>query len=537
MAEDRGIGLKIRNNMQNGNQIVALNPNVTEKEYYTHPKLKEDLEGIVATVSNIDRFGTVMGHRNYLFTGFAGTGKTLGVQYLATKLGIPLYDGKNISNFQQVGQLYQQLREMVKNGGQKAILMLDEVDKFSSREDLIDPTQQQTLNQLLVEMDGVDSNNGIFVFGMTNKPDKIDSALRRPGRFSKEIEFMPPDKAGRLAILKMHAYGKGGHSFEGEEKDLEYAAEKTFGYTGADLRGLLDETFTFCVLRDPKRKLKVERGDFEKALKRTKPSALRDMPFREPKRKLEDIGGYENHKEIIKRILEKGNGGLILAYGPSGTGKTLFPEAVAGEMGYNLIEVHGNDPETSLAGATKDKLKRMIERAKNLAPCILNFDEIGGLVAKKHWTGGVKEGHTGYLQSVLNNPPEGVYIFATENRPDELLDTFVKRFPHKLYFGMPTAEEQVEIWKRYLPKEIDPKELVDGNRKLSGRDISNAALLVKDYGLTPEIEVYRHLTENVAETDESLYEDIRKKIGDSVRDYESVKKFLIKPKGNVENGG
>jgi len=528
MNESRGTGLKIRDNMAQNGQIKPMQPSITEQEYYIHPRLKEDLEGIVATLSNIKRFGTVMGHRNYLLVGPPGTGKTLGVQYLATKLQCPVYDGKNVANPQQVSQLYQQLRTIARNGEQKVILMLDEVDRFSTRDDLIDPSQQQTLNQLLAEMDGVESNNGIFVFGMTNKPDKIDNALRRPGRFSKEIEVMPPDKKGREKILEIHAYEKD-HQFKVNREDLDYIASRTFGYTGADLRGLLDEAFTYCILRDPKgESTEVTREDFDKALKKTKPSALRDMPFREPKKKLSDIGGYESHKEIVRRVVEKGNGGLILLYGPPGTGKSLMPEAIAGEMGYNLIEIHGNDPETSLVGATKDKLKRMIERAKNLAPCVLNFDEIGGLVAKKHWTGGTKEGHTGYLQSVLNNPPEGVYIFATENRPDELLDTFVQRFPHRLYFGMPTPEEQAEIWRRNIPREIDPRELVGANDKLSGRNIVHTALLVKDYGLEPTAEVYRHLIENIKPVDEESYKAVREEVGDSVRDYDNVRRFLDK---------
>ncbi len=521
-----GTQMKIRNNMVQNGQIAPVNSQVTERDYYVHPKLKEDLEGVVATISHIDRFGPVMGHRNYLLVGPAGTGKTLGVQYIAGRLECPVYDGKSVSNAQQIGQLYQQLRKITDGGKNKVILMLDEVDRFSSREEIIDPGQQQTLNHLLAEMDGIDSNNGIFVFGMTNRPDKIDIALRRPGRFSKEVEFMPPDKRGREAILSIHAYKKD-HHFEVKAEDVEYAASRTFGYTGADLRGLLDEAFTYCVLRDPEGKdNKVTRTDIEKALKKTKPSALRDMPFREPKKVLDDLGGYENHKEIMRRVFgREDSGSMVLFYGPPGTGKTEFAEALAGEYKLNFIVVSGSEPEDKFVGETGKKIDKYLDRAKQLAPCVLLFDELDSLVEKRGLVSH-KSSWTGLLQSKLSKPIEGVNVIGTMNRPDIINPTFVQRFPHKLFFGMPTREEQAEIWRRYLPEGINPQEIVDANANLSGREIAHAALLVKDYGLEESVEVYKHLVKDSGKGSDVDYDKIKEKVGDSVRDYERVKGFL-----------
>lgn len=557
---------KIKDNMNRGVVVNRLSANVKEKDYFIHPNLKREMDGIICTLKNIEDFGTKMGNRNYIFTGPPGTGKTLGALYIATALNFPVYDGKMIMNSQNVSAMFKQLRQQVKvkpkeeskpqkksglasifeglkekpkqpaKSGQPAkseqpvqyspvILLINELDKFSSREEIVDPNQQQTLNQLLDELEGTESNNGIFVFGTTNKPNKIDSALRRPGRFSKEVYFMPPDRKGRLAILKIHAHGKGEHKFKVENKDLEHAAEVTYGYTGADLVGLLNEAFTNARLDD---RTEVNQEDIEYALTKTKPSAIRDMPFVEPKVKLKDVGGYADHKELLRKILDNGKGATILLFGPRGTAKTLIPEAFAGEFGYNYLLIHGNAPEEGIVGGTKKELEKIIDRAKQLAPCILNFDEIGSLVSKKVWTGGTKEAHTGYLQSILTNPPDDVYIFATENNPDLLHDSFIDRFVYRLHCGMPTPKEQEKIWKIHLPKGKGDyaKDLVKTNAKLSGRDISHACEIVSDWGANPEIEVYKHMIQNIDSESEINYEKAIKKIGDSVKDYRGVKDFI-----------
>ncbi len=564
--------MALKDMMKPGNGGLVVEPKmcaVTEKDYHMTAALKDDLEGVLATITNIQAFGTKMGHRNFLFTGPPGTGKTLGAQYIATQLGIPFYDGKGISSPEQVRQLFEYLRGQVRgeaeqqpetpprpkgffakpaastppkteqpkmeqpfDGKRYAILFLDEIDKFSKRDTgLLDPAQQMTLTQLLTEMDGTESNEGIFVFGATNRPNDIDNALRRGGRFSREISFMPPDKKGRLEIMKIHAHGKGGHKFKVEPAEVEYAADVTYGYTGGDILALLNEAF-MRTIRDPSRKdaggnIRVERADVEYALKHTKPSAIRDMPFREPSKKLKDLGGYDMHKEVWRRVLANSKGTLALHYGPKGTGKSIFPEALAGEYGYNYMVVSGSEPEDKFVGETGKELDRYLERAKQLAPCFLVFDEIDALVEKK----GVvshKGDWTGRLQSKLSRPLEGVYIIGTVNNPDEIRGAFVDRFPHKLYFGMPTEEQQRQIWQLYLPQTIDPAELVRINNGLSCRDIARAAQLITDYGLEPTLDVYRHLVASINHHDdeERNWDRVRDKTGDSVRDYERLQGFL-----------
>ncbi|HLC56078.1 MAG TPA: AAA family ATPase [Candidatus Nanoarchaeia archaeon] len=521
--------MQIKDKMKEGNGKIAPTfiKNITKDDVYIHPKLVRDLEDILVTLRNMDDFGDEMGDRNYIFSGPAGCGKTLILQYIAHELNFPIYDGKNIFNAQHIANAFQQLRDQAQTT--PLILMINEIDKFSSRDDVVDPAQSQTLNQLLDEMDGLDKNSKMYIFGTTNRPNKIDNALRRGKRFSKEVYFMPPDKDGRLAILKIHAIGKneknkkeGGHKFEVNEKDLEEVAKVTFGYTGADLVCILNAAFT-SAKRDKRNK--VEYKDLEYALTKTKPSALKDMPFKEPNKKFKDMGGYEGHKEVLKRIVANSDGSNILFYGPKGTGKTDFAEAMAGEYGFNLIMISGSAPEDKWVGETEKILDKYFERAKQLAPCILLFDEMDSLVERKGLISH-KGGWTGLLQSKLSKPIEGVYVIGTVNRPDRIGDAFTDRFVHRLFFGMPSKEEQEAIWRLYLPNEFDVKKLVDINDKLSCRDISYAHQRVKDWGLENTFEVYDHLIKNIQGVDTAVFDEIRLKYRDSVTDYNEVKAFL-----------
>jgi len=521
----------VKDNLQKETQYKPLEIRIEDKDVYLHPKLKDDIESVMANIERHELFGTEMGYSGVLLKGGPGTGKTLYSQWIAKKSNALMIDGGLIGSPEQIKNLYQAARELRDKENKPVIIFLDEIDRFSSRDDVVDPTQATTLNQLLMEMDGTKSNKMIFTFGATNKEDKLDIALRRPGRFGEEIYFMPPDMNGRYQILYIHAYNKD-HEFKVQEEDLKELAKITYGYVGADLKGVLIKSFTHANLE--KRK-EVTMEDLKYAFGKVKPSAIRDMPFKEAKIKLNDLCGYEVHKEVIQRIIGEEGSDLMLFYGSEGNGKTAFAEALAGEYGYNFIVVNASEPQDKFVGETEKKIGRYIERAKQLAPSILLFDKIDSLIEKKGMTSW-KGSWTGLLESKLAQNMDGVTTIATVCDPTVLNDTFIGMFTHKLYFGNPTKEEQIQIWDKYINKnvkydkdaeKIDSEKHVAINNNMTIRDIVHICRRIEDFGLPNTQIIY----EDVLKTHQNLngeidYDSIRKNVGDSVLEFEKIRHIL-----------
>ncbi|MFH1637723.1 MAG: ATP-binding protein [Candidatus Woesearchaeota archaeon] len=495
-------------------QLKPLELRVKSEDYYVHPKLKEDFEDLKTVITNIEDFGTEMGARNYLLSGPPGTGKTLGAMVLASELNIPFYDVTALVKSGMAEQVFNELRVALQKD-KKLIAFIDEIDGMSSRGQIVDPAQYQAFTLFLSQLDGVEDNSGIFVLATSNRPESMDEALR--ARFAEDIEFMPPDREGRYKILGIHADRKGNHQFKVRVGDLKRLADVSYGYVGRDLKQVLNRAFTKAK-REKRNEL--EYMDLEYGLKKTKPSAIRDMPFIEPAVTFSDLAGYDYHKALLESIVERSNGSVMLFYGPKGTGKTVTAEALAGQYGYNFILLKGSELESKWVGESKDRTEKVIKRAKQLSPCVLCFDEISSFVERK----GVlshKDSQTGYMQSVLSRPPEGVYIIGTDNNPDFLRAPFIDRFIHKLYFGMPSAEEQEAIWKLYAP-EVDARELVKCNDHLSCRDIFYACKQAKDYGQELNVRVLKTLVKGIINNDEAKYGGVIKDIGDSVMGYKAI---------------
>ena len=239
----------IKTNVANGKESLddLIKPedltNVNPKEYFWHPKLEEDINDLRTSIEESKDFGTEMGSRNFLFRGSPGTGKTLGAMVLSRELEIPFYDitplVKGQSQF--IPQVFEALRRIAAENEKGVIAFIDEIDGLSGRDNIVDPMQLQAFTQLLSEIDGTKNNSGVFLIGSTNRQNDLDEAMR--ARFSEEIEFLPPDKDGRLAILNIHAKQKGGHKFEVDDADIKTIADKTYGYVGRDLKQLLTKSF------------------------------------------------------------------------------------------------------------------------------------------------------------------------------------------------------------------------------------------------------------------------------------------------------
>ncbi|MBW3018475.1 AAA family ATPase, partial [Candidatus Woesearchaeota archaeon] len=411
--------IKDHKEMKNGKVTASPVEVITQEDIYIHPKIERRLRGVIDAIVNEKKYGHLR-NTGILFTGLPGTGKTLTTQYIVNATNSNLIVGGIANDPNYVKGVYEMARETAKKASKPSIVFWDEVDRFSTRDDVVDPGMRQTLTALLIEMNSLDKNEGVTTIGAANVK-KIDIALRRPGRFGKEVEFLPPDFEGRYRILQIHADPeKKKHEFQFDDEDLKKLAQVSYGYTGADLVGLLQEAMENASL-DKRKKINYE--DFEYALSIQKPSAIRDMPFVEPVFKLDDIGGYDLHKELLYMMFMKSQQGRYLLYGPRGTGKSMMAEALAGELGYNFIVVRGSEPEDKYVGETGKIIDRYLSRAKALAPSILFFDEVDALIERKG-TLSHKGSWTGLLQSKLSKDIDGVHIIGALNRIDTIRKTF-----------------------------------------------------------------------------------------------------------------
>ncbi|MDP3027519.1 MAG: AAA family ATPase, partial [Nanoarchaeota archaeon] len=346
------------------------------------------------------------------------------------------------------------------------------------REDVGGEVERRVVSQLLTMMDGLQSRGKVVVIAATNRPNAIDEALRRPGRFDREVELRAPDKKGRLQILKIHTRNMP----LTKDVDLAALADITHGFVGADISSLAKEA-AMIVLRKilPKigdlkegeeipeeilKELKVYKKDFDDALKVVRPSAMREVLVETPNVSWENVGGLEDVKRELKEAVEwplkypesftrlgirppKG----ILLYGPPGTGKTLLAKAVAKESEANFIQIKGPSLLSMWVGESEKGVRKIFERARQVAPCIIFFDEIDSLAGKR----GIEQG-TKVTERVLNQllaemdgieDLSNVIVIGATNRPDMLDAALLRpgRFDRILLTPAPSKEGREEIFK------------------------------------------------------------------------------------------
>lgn len=448
--------------------------------------------------------------KGVLLYGPPGTGKTLLARAVASESNayfIPL-NGPEIMD-KYYGESERKLREIFKEGEENSpsIIFIDEIDSIApKREDVRGEVERRVVAQLLALMDGLVGRGNVIVIGATNRQDSIDPALRRPGRFDREIEIGVPDKEGRKEVMQIHTRGMP----LAKDVKLTEIANITHGFVGADLEALTREAAMNALKRIlPKidlekeeipveilESLRVEKKDFMNALKSISPSALREVMVEVPDVKWGDIGGLDRVKQELREAVEwplkypeafKRMGirpsKAVLLYGPSGCGKTLLAKAAASESEANLIAVKGPELLSMWVGESEKGVREVFKKAKQTAPTIILFDEIDALAPRRR---GDVAGGSHVTETVVNQiltemdgleVLENVIIVGATNRPDIIDPSLLRpgRFDSKVLVGAPDRDARLEIFKLHtkdMPlKDVDLIVLADKTDGYSGADI------------------------------------------------------------------
>ncbi len=448
--------------------------------------------------------------KGVLLYGPPGTGKTLLAKAVANESGASFYSiaGPEIMS-KWYGQTEENLRKIFEEAEKSApsIIFIDEIDAIApKREEVTGEVEKRTVSQLLALMDGLKARGKVIVIAATNMPNSLDPALRRPGRFDREIELGVPDTRGRREILQIHVRNM---PLE-PDVDLNWLSSITYGFVGADLEALAKEAAMSALKRNlpeltwkkeeeeiPQevlKKLKVNRKDFENALKMVEPSGMREVMIEIPTIKWNDIGGLDGVKQSLKEITEwplknpevftkmgisppRG----ILLYGPPGTGKTLLAKAVASESGANFISVRGPEVLSKWVGESEKHIREIFKKAKQVAPSVIFFDEMDALVPRRGLDVGnrVMENVVSQILTQMSGVEEmhNVVVIGATNRPDILDPALLRpgRFDRQVLVPAPDDKARLEVFKihtKRMPlKDVDLKKLAKATEGYSGADI------------------------------------------------------------------
>lgn len=410
------------------------------------------------------------------------------------------------------------LRKIFKEAEKDApsIIFIDEIDAIApKREEVTGEVERRIVSQMLTLMDGLKSRGKVIVIAATNRENAIDPALRRGGRFDREIEIGVPDQKGRNQILQIHTRNM---PLE-KDVDLNQLSSITYGFVGADLEMLCKEAAMSSLRRalpgiswrktkelppDIFEKLKVKKLDFTNALKLVEPSAMREVMIEIPNIKWSDVGGLEEvkqqlkevikwpltHPEAFKRLGIRPPAGVLL-YGPPGTGKTLLAKAVANESQANFISIRGPEVLSKWVGESEKRIRDIFRRAKQVAPAIIFFDEIDAIAPRRGQESGtrVMENVVSMILTEMSGLEElhNVIVVAATNRPDIVDPALLRpgRFDRQILVPQPDLQAREEILKIHtkdmpLTKEIDIEDLAKRTEGFSGADLE---ALVREAGL------------------------------------------------------
>jgi transitional endoplasmic reticulum ATPase len=451
--------------------------------------------------------------KGILIYGPPGVGKTLLAKALANEIGayfVAINGPEIMSKF--YGESEERLREVFKEAQENApsIVFIDEIDSIApKREEVTGEVEKRVVAQLLTLMDGIQERGKVIVIGATNRPDDVDPALRRPGRFDREIEIRPPDKQGRLEILQVHTRSMPLDS----DVNLAEIADLTKGYTGADLAALAKEAAMAAVRefmntgkvdlskpgeikKEVLETLKVSRRHFLEAMKVVRPTLIREVFVEVPEVHWSDIGGLESAKQELREVVEwplkyphsfsrlgieppKG----ILLFGPPGTGKTLLAKAVATESGANFIAIRGPEVLSKWVGESEKAIRDVFRRAREVAPVVVFFDEIDAIAPARGYSfdSGVTDRIVNQLLTEMDGlvPLNNVVVLAATNRPDIVDPALMRpgRFDRIIYVPPPDKDSRKQIFQVHLRKvplanDVDIDRLADLTEGYTGADIA-----------------------------------------------------------------
>ncbi|MEM4368288.1 MAG: CDC48 family AAA ATPase, partial [Candidatus Anstonellales archaeon] len=484
--------------------------------------------------------------KGVLIYGPPGTGKTLLAKAVASESEahfIHIGGPELVSKF--VGESEEKLRAIFKEAEEKApsIIFMDEIDAIApKREEVTGEVEKRVVSQLLTLMDGLKSRGQVVVIGATNRPNSIDPALRRPGRFDREIEIGIPDRDSRKEILQIHTRNMP----LDEDVDLDELANITHGYTGADLNSLVKEAAMMTLRRilpdlDLEKEippeiinsLKVTKEDFMNAMKGIQASALREVFLERPNVKWSDIGGLENVKrelyeavelplkkpEVFSKVGVRPLKGILLV-GLPGNGKTLLAKAIAGESEANFISINGPEVFSKWVGESEKMIRELFRKARNAAPCIVFIDEIDAIASTRssEETNKVAERVVDTLLTEIDGirNMKGVVVIAATNRPDIVDPALLRpgRFDKIIEIPAPDEKARLEILKIHtrnvpLSNDANLEEIAKKAKGFSGADLEN---LVREAGM---IALRKRLLKSEEESiDKLTLEEYRKRISE-----------------------